>query len=247
MWIFPLGAAVVSAIFATQLGRQFLARRRPHQSAWTAALSMFALASLATAAGVHGGWTPALFRAYYLFGAMINVLFLAAGTMYLLAPRPVAHGFAAAVGIASVAGTVVLVRARLNVAVLAAARGIPHTAEVLAGPVPLSRTLALYYSYVGFAIVVGGALWTARRLSRQHAEHLRRLAVGNLLIAAGTFVVAAASIAIHFSKGSAAAAFFSVGLLAGITLMFLGFLRTRSRPVPGAQPAARTNPSTALS
>ena len=83
MWLFPLGAALVSAIFAAQLLRQFLAKHRPHQLAWTIALAMFAAATLATAAGVRDGWTPALFRAYYLFGAMINVPFLAAGTMYL--------------------------------------------------------------------------------------------------------------------------------------------------------------------
>ena len=237
MWLFPLGAALVSAIFAAQLLRQFLAKHRPHQLAWTIALAMFAAATLATAAGVRDGWTPALFRAYYLFGAMINVPFLAAGTMYLLTPRPVAHGFAALVVLAAATGAAVLAAAHLNAPALAAVRGIPDSALVLEGRLPLARTLALYYSYAGFAIVVGGALWSARRLSRQHSEHLRRLAVGNILIAAGVFVVAAASIAIHFGHGSVVAALFSVGLLAGITIMFLGFLRTRSRPPVRGQPA----------
>jgi hypothetical protein len=244
MWLFPLGAALVSAIFAAQLLRQFLAKRRPHQLAWTVALGMFALATLATAAGVRGGWSPLLFRAYYLFGAMINVPFLAVGTMYLLTPRPVAHGFAALVVLAGATGAAVLALSPLNGPALAAVRGIPDSALVLKGRLPLARTLALYYSYAGFAIVVGGALWSARRLSRQHSEHLRRLAMGNILIAAGVFVVAAASIAIHFGHGSIVAAFFSAGLLAGITIMFLGFLRTRSRPpVPGhaaGGPAAGT-------
>src|SRR3989442_1818866 len=96
MWIFPLGAALISATFAFLLGRQWIARRRPHQLAWTVALAMFMVATLAAAQGVRLGWTPGLFRAYYLFGAMINVPFLAVGTVELLSKRRGAgHLFAA--------------------------------------------------------------------------------------------------------------------------------------------------------
>jgi hypothetical protein len=230
MWLFPLAAAGVSGVFATQMARQFADRRRPHQLAWTLALTMFALASLATAQGVRGGWTPVLFRAFYLFGAMVNVPFLAAGTVYLLMPRPWGHGFAAVVGVASVAGLRAVVTAPLHTAALRAVGGIPDFALILAGPAPLARTMADYYSYTAFAIVVAGAVWSAVRLRRQGSERLRRLASGNILIATGTTVVAAASITIHFGKGSVAAGLFSVGLLAGISIMFAGFLRTRSRP-----------------
>lgn len=230
MWLFPLGAAAVSGVFASQLCRQFFAKRRPHQLAWTLALAMFALATLATAGGVATGWTPALFRVYYLFGAMINVPFLAAGTVYLLAPRTWAHAFAAVVVGAAAVGAVAVLTARINAPALAAVRGVPDSASVVEGAAPLARALSRYYSYTAFSIVVAGALWSAWRLRRQGSEHLRRLATGNILIASGTFVVAAASIAIRLGRGSAVAALFSVGLLAGISLMFLGFLRTRSRP-----------------
>src|SRR5260370_31336037 len=87
MWIFPLGAALVSATFAFLLGRQWIARRRPHTLASTVALAMFMVATLASAQGVRLGWTPGLFRAYYLFGAMINVPLLAVGTVELLSKR----------------------------------------------------------------------------------------------------------------------------------------------------------------
>ncbi|HEU5001436.1 MAG TPA: hypothetical protein VFW71_01475 [Actinomycetota bacterium] len=240
MWLFPLGAALVSTAFAAQLAKQYLAKRRPHQLAWTAALSMFALATLATAEGVRGGWTPGLFRLYYLFGALINVPFLAVGTVYLLAPRRWAHVFAALVVGAATVGAWTLVRAPLDAIALAAVRGIPESSVVIIGRAPLSRALSRYYSYTAFAIVVLGALWSSGRLLRQRSEHLRRLATGNLMIAGGTLVVAAASIAIRLGRGSDVAALFSTGLLAGITLMFLGFLRTRSRPAaaPATVPAA---------
>lgn len=233
MWIFPLGAGVVSAVFASLLARQWLARRRPHQLAWTVALTMFTVASLATAQGVRAGWTPGLFRAYYLFGAVANVPFLAAGTVYLLAKRPVGHLFAVIVVAATAFAAVVVLGAHLDTGALDGLRGIPESALVFTGRA-FPRTLSRYYSYAAFTVVVLGALWSALRLRRQgsgsNGEHLRRLATGNLLIAAGTFVVAAASIAVHFGRDSAVAALFSVGLLAGITLMFTGFLRTRPKP-----------------
>jgi len=249
MWTFPLGAALVSTTFAFLLGRQWAERRRPHQLAWTAALAMFAVATLATAQGVRLGWTPGLFRTYYLFGAMINVPFLAAGTVELLAKRPwQGHLFAALVLVAAAYGAVAMASAHLDGAVLEGVRGIPEARFVITGGAP-TRTLSRYYSYTSFTIVVLGALWSALRLSRQrggpNAAHLRRLATGNLLIAAGTFVVAAASIAVRLGRGSEVAMLFSVGLLAGISLMFSGFLRTRPKPVLAAAGGAAPAPNRA--
>ena len=231
MWIFPLGAALVSATFAFLLGRQWIARRRPHTLAWTVALAMFMVATLATAQGVRLGWTPGLFRAYYFFGAMINVPFLAVGTVELLSKRRWVGLAAAAYGAAAMA------RAHLDAAVLDGVRGIPEARFVITGSA-LTRTLSRYYSYTSFTIVVLGALFSAFRLSRQrstpNAAHLRRLATANLLIAAGTFLVAAASIAVRLGRGSEVAMLFSVGLLVGVSLMFAGFLRTRPKPVLAA-------------
>lgn len=249
MWTFPLGAALVSTTFAFLLGRQWAERRRPHQLAWTAALAMFAVATLATAQGVRLGWTPGLFRTYYLFGAMINVPFLAAGTVELLAKRRwTGHLFAALVLVAAAYGAVAMASAHLDAAVLEGVRGIPEARFVITGGA-LTRTLSRYYSYASFTIVVLGALWSALRLSRQrggpNAAHLRRLAAGNLLIAAGTFVVAAASIAVRLGRGSEVAMLFSVGLLAGISLMFSGFLRTRPKPVLAAAGGAAPAPNRA--
>lgn len=244
MWSFPLGAAAISATFAFAMGRQWLDRRRPHQLAWTVALLMFTAATLATAEGVRSGWTPGLFRIYYLFGAMINVPFLAVGSGYLLVRRRwVGHAFAAIVVLAAAYGAWAILTAHLDAAVLDGVRGIPESRLVVVGDT-LSRTLSRYYSYTAFAIVVVGAAWSALRLRRQrsapNAAHLGRLASGNLLIALGTLVVAAASIAIRLGRGSEPALFFSVGLLAGISCMFAGFLRTRPKPAPAAPAPAPT-------
>src|SRR3979409_134932 len=134
MWTFPLGAALVSTTFAFLLGRQWTARRRPHQLAWTAALAMFAVATLAAAQRSRLGWTPRVVRTYYLFGAMINVPFLAVGTVYLLAKRRwPGHLFAALVLVASAYGVVAMAAAHLDAALLGGVRGIAEARFVITG------------------------------------------------------------------------------------------------------------------
>jgi MFS family permease len=222
MWIFPSAAALVSALFALRLLRDWRSRRRAHLACWGLALAMFAVASGAAAIGMLTGWPPAAFRIYYLFGAILNVPFLALGTLHLLAPPRVARVATAVVLLLTLSATLAVAGAELNTTGLETA-GIPSGAEVMPeGP----RTLSRLYSFTGFLIVVAGALWSAWKLARAPEPALRRLAGANTLIALGTFVVAVASGFARYGQG----AIFAVGLLAGVGLMFLGFLRTTFRP-----------------
>src|SRR4051794_14443846 len=84
MWVFPLAAAIVALVFAVLVIRQFAARRRPYLAYWAIALLMFATASFAAFLGILNGWNTRLFAAYWLFGAILNVPFLAAGEVVLL-------------------------------------------------------------------------------------------------------------------------------------------------------------------
>lgn len=221
MWIFPLGAGLVSALFAARLGRAWLQRRRPNLLSWGLALAMFAVASLAAAAGMALGWNEGLFRAYYYFGAIANVPLLGLGTIYLLADRRLAHVIALAVLAALVFAAARSLGAELDASGLAVT-GIPSGREV--APEGL-RTLSRYYSFAGFFVVVGGALWSAARLLRAGQPHLKRLAAANALIALGTFVVAIGSAFARYGQGSV----FAVGLLLGVAVMFAGFTLTRPR------------------
>jgi hypothetical protein len=222
MWLFPCAAAAVSVAFASLVLRSWRVRRGPNLAAWGLALAMFGVASLAAGLGMLAGWNETLFRLYYLFGAIVNVPVLALGTIYLLAPRKTAHICTAIVAVLSVGAAVDVSEVTLNVAPLAT-NGIPPASEVLPESI---RTLSRIFSFSGFFVVVGGAVWSAVRLIRQRGAHLRRLASANLLIALGTTVAATASGFARYQRGS----IFSVGLLVGVSLMFLGFLRTRPRP-----------------
>src|SRR4051795_6951780 len=84
MWVFPLAAALVALAFAGLVAREFVRRRRPYLAYWTIALLMFAAASGAAFLGILDGWNTRLFAIYWLFGAVLNVPFLAAGEVLLL-------------------------------------------------------------------------------------------------------------------------------------------------------------------
>lgn len=228
-------AAVVSAWFCVRLLSRFTRGRSPQQLAWGIALGAFALASASAAAGMSRGWSPALFRNYYYFGAIVNVPVLALGTLYLYLPRPAGHALALVV--AGLAGYAALVVTTAPVEPLAGAGWtIPAGSEVMADE---ARALSRYYSYSGFVIVLAGALWSMGKLARRPGETARRLMQGNGLIAAGTTIVAVASAFARQGEGSV----FAVGLALGVTVMYLGFNRASvPRRVPSGHSSVRPVP-----
>lgn len=224
MWIFPALAALVSGAFAALVLKAWGARRGPQLLAWGTALAMFATASLAAALGMVLGWSPTLFRTYYLFGAIVNVPVLAVGTTYLLMPRRAAHLVAVAVAILAVGASIDVFQAPL-------VEGALRTDEIPAGSDVLDediRTLSRVLSFAGFFVVAGGAVWSAIRLRRSSGARTQHLVSANLLIALGTTIAAVASGLARYERG----AYFGVGLLLGVSLMFAGFMRTRPRGAP---------------
>jgi hypothetical protein len=218
--LLPALAAIVAATFAVQLARQYAARHRSHALAWALALGLFALASAMVTVGVTAGWSPPVFGAYWIAGALLNVPLLAVGQLMLLDPRRTVLYWTVA-GLFAVWAFAFTLLAHFDVAVLNAASAahlIPRGAEVFAGATPdehaAAYSLARPFSYT-FAIVVIGSVWSAVRL--------RRWAV--LLIALGVTVAAAASAFIRVGQG----VLFSVFLAGGVAVMYAGFVAA-SRP-----------------
>ena len=77
-------ATLLSVAFAMFTYERWLGRHRRHELVWTIALVMFALGSFGLWLGAALGWSEWSFKAFYLFGAILNVPFLALGTVYLL-------------------------------------------------------------------------------------------------------------------------------------------------------------------
>ncbi len=78
-----LVATVVGARFCVALFRRWDGggRRRPALLHWTISTGMFALASLMLFLGELIGWSSPSFRIFYLFGAVLNVPWLALGSV----------------------------------------------------------------------------------------------------------------------------------------------------------------------
>lgn len=231
MWVFPLVAAAVALVFAFALARRFTDRRRPYQLLWALALLMYAMASLTVALGAANGWSRFGFEVYWLFGAVLNVPFLAAGELQLLLRNRTMEPVLYVVLVFLTAYAIAVLRgAAYDPAELA--RQLPSGKNVFGSGTPAHR-LPQLISIPSYLILVAGALWSAWTMRGR--QELRDRFVGTLLIAIGATIIA--------GFGSAFAAlgklpFFSVSLLAGIAIMFWGFLRA-SRPagrVPAASP-----------
>jgi hypothetical protein len=224
MWVFPLAAAAVALVFAGFLAKQFAARHRPYQAAWSVALLMYAVASIALFLGVLSGWTPTEFRVYWLFGAVLNVPYLFLGEVYLLVKRRM------------VADVVAVILVFLTAFAVANVMNAPIHADALSTDLPLGKDvfgdgttphrLAQYLAYPSYILLVAGCLWSAW-LMRGRPE-LRDRFLGTVLIAVGATIVAIGS---GVGAGLGVVPIFSIGLLSGITVMFWGFLRA-SRTTP---------------
>jgi hypothetical protein len=224
-WLLPAVATAASAAFAVAVLRQYAARRRPHQLAWGVALAMFAVASLALTVGVAAGWTPLGFKVYYLFGAMLNVPWLALGTVYLLAGTLARRAYLAGLALFTAASTVLLALAEVGAADLTGR--VPEGKAFL--PVPV-RVLAVLGNSVGTVVVVGGAV--ASGLALRHRRELRSRFEGNLLVALGVLLAASGGVFAFLDRSDKLAA----GLALGASVMYVGFRRA-SAPIRPAAPA----------
>ena len=233
MIVLPLLAGAIALAFAVHLLIRAGRRRSWSEAVWGVAMLMFAAASGALFLGVLDGWSAAEFRVYWLFGAVLNVPYLAAGEVYLLARRPWVGHVALLVVLAATAWASAEVRtAPLDTGVLAREEFFTGR-EVLGEDAP-ARTLALVYSYAGTAVLVLGILWSA--LGMRGRPELRSRFTGVLLIGVGALVVAGG--AAFAAAGSFAG--FSLTLAVGVAVMYWGFLTATRRPVPH-RPPGRAN------
>ena len=202
---------------------------------WTISLVMFALGSAGLWLGGAIGWSEWSFKSFYLFGAILNVPFLALGTVYLLGGRR--RG--------DVATAVVCAARRLRRRHRGgrAARPTPSAAPT---PAPGLRRVRLgpriaagVGSGVAATVIIVGAVWSAvrllpgRRRSRPPAAPAipaGRLAAANLVIAAGTLILSAGGI---LNSAVDAMNAFAVSLVVGIAVIFAGFLLASSPAAPG--------------
>lgn len=219
VFVLPFAAALVAGGFAAAVLRQSLGEPRPYHLVWAAALGFFAVAAVAEGIAGIWGWSPAVYRVYYLCGGLLAVGWLGAGSLLLVFPRrlgPVAAWVMLGLTIASAVATAV---APLDVALLREAepgRGtIGAPASVLA---PITNTLGLA-ALVGVAAASG---WGAWRHGAPPSRILGVLAIGLGALVAGVVHGLLGQVTGHHELAP-------VGELVGVILMFTGYAIVEAR------------------
>jgi len=211
----PIGATLLALVFALLLARSFLRRPAGQKALWAAGFTLFAVAAASEAAAQRAGWSPGLFRAYYLTGGVLTVAYLGSGSAWLLLPRRVRDALLGALVVATVAAVVTVLLAPVDGGVLAATHsGRPPANAALGGH---AFVWAIVLNSLGTLFLVGGSLLSIARRQRVRA---------NVWIGLGAVVVAAST---GLSRAGDTSLVY-VGELIGIALMFCGFALTSSVP-----------------
>jgi hypothetical protein len=209
--LLPAVTAIVAAAFALVVLRQYRSHRRTYQLMWATGFAMFAIAAFAGYLARSGGTTDTEYRLFYVFGAILNVAWLALGTMYLLARRRWADVSLLAVALLSLVATYAVIAAPVDLTAAAdSGRGFPNGS--------LARILAGVGSGVGSVVLIGGALWSAWIFFSK--RHNGRRAIANVVIAVGVLIVAAGGTATF----TGASGVLEAANLVGLSVMFAGFL-----------------------
>lgn len=206
-WLFPLLTSLLSLVFAYFVGEQYYQRRKTHQLLWSISFLIFAFAAFAEFYSEVWGWSPGLYRFYYVAAALL-VGVMGAGTVYLLARRPIAHAFLTYVLLIGAAFLAVAFRAPVDAR--AFEPGITVAGKAMPGYV---RAFSPLLTGPGTLALFGGAVYSWWRAGTFY----------NLLIAAGTFIIAAAG----FAARMGASKYLYLAEMAGLAVIFLGFMRSR--------------------
>ena len=226
-------AAVLALAFAWVVFTRFTLTGRTAFAAWSGGLAIFAGAATCQAIGERVGFDAPLFRAFYLLGGVLGVIWLSMGTLFLQAPRPVARAAASVLAVLTILLAVAAAVVPVDTAKLAAPAGV--LGDAIAGG-SLLQLGAVVLNIVGTVILVGGSAVSAFRLWRDRAGVDR--VVCNVLLTAGALVIAAGFSAAKIAGGSLDT--LGVYEAIGIAVMFAGFLSLgrigARRAVPAAGP-----------
>ena len=221
-------AALAATVFAGDLWLDYRRRPRPHIAGYGVGMTMFAVATWAFYIGLSFGWTGPVYRTFYLFGAILNIPFLALGSMFLVVGRRSGHVMAIALGAFTAISTTLT--ATVPFANPLPESGVPH--EIFAegfGP----RLFAIIGGAAGTTILVVLAVVSILRFWRKN----RKIVWGNLLIVAGTLAAASGGTGLALGESSA----FAVSLLAAVSLIWAGYKVASGRRSTAAATAGSTS------
>ncbi len=226
----PLASAIVTFVFAFMILKRWTRHRPPFLLLWGVGFLMYGIGGLMEAWFGFFGWSPLVFRLWYLFGAILVAAWLGQGTVYLLVRRTiggvkVSHLLMALLAAGSIYAAFKVSSANLNPALML-------EGELSGGAItsPGVRVLTPFFNIYGVLMLVGGAIYSAFVYWRKRLMPHRM--VGNIFIAAGAMAPAFGG---AMQRSGVPVALY-VGEFVGAVLMFVGFLYT-VRPEPAATSA----------
>jgi len=219
----PAASSVISFVFAYKVLRGWVERKQPYMLLWGIGFLMYGIGGAMEAIYGFAGWSPLVFRLWYLFGAILVAAWLGQGTVYLLVHRRFGK-----VKLADIL-MVILALGSLYALIRVAGAQLDPSQMLegeLSGPAIVSsgvRILTPFFNLYGVIMLVGGAIYSAYYFWRTKAAANRM--IGNILIAIGAMMPAFGGSAQRFGIPVA----LYVGEFLGAILMFIGYLYS-SRP-----------------
>ena len=211
----PIFTTVVAITFATAIARRYRARRGgPHLAWWTFGALSYAAGTAVEASVTLFGWTPVLFRLWYIFGALLGGAPLAQGAVYLHTKPKTARRL-----------SIALIAVVLSVSVLVFLSPL-HAPEPgshrLTGSVFVWQWVRVFSPFINlyaFAFLAGGAIRSAIHFMTERGAADQMW--GNLFIAAGALLP---GIGGSFTRFGYTEVLYVTELL-GIILIYVGFRR----------------------
>jgi hypothetical protein len=178
----PILSTLISAAFAwVILARSRLKRQSYHLFWWGIGIGTYGLGTLIESLVTLFGWQSALFKAWYIAGALLGGAPLAVGTIYLL--------FGARAGRIAVALLLTVVGVTSIFVILSPVRMDLVDPTILSGKAlawQSIRRVSPFINSLAALFLVGGAIYSAIRFFG-HPES-RHVSIGNIFIAVGALL-----------------------------------------------------------
>ena len=178
----PILTTVLSAWFGAQLFVRWRQRpERAHHGWWAFGVWIYGLGTLAESMTTLYGWTPGMFRLWYVTGALLGGAPLAQGSVYFHFKRGTAHAMTAVLVPYLMIATALVILSPIDMSLVT-----PHglSGKVLAWK--WVRMLSPIVNLYAVIFLIGGAVRSAMMHWRQPAT--RALAHGNAMIALGAIL-----------------------------------------------------------
>ena len=209
----PIFTTVLAACFAPIVFRRWQDRKpAPHLFWWSLGIALYGVGTFTEGFTTVFGWNEAVFRSWYISGALLGGWPLAQGTVYLMFERRTANVMAAVVGSIVVVGAGAVLLSPIDLSLVE-----PHR---LTGSVMEWQRARLFSPFVNLyaaLFLIGGAALSAWRYRQDPS--LRHRFVGNCYIALGALLPGIGGAATRMGHTEV----LYVMELIGITLIWIGY------------------------